>query len=269
MEIQLDRIYCMDCLEGMKSIPDHSVDAIICDLPYGTTDCSWDSIIPLNLLWEQYGRVLKENGSMVLFAQQPFSSVLVCSKLELFRHSQTWIKDTCANFLAARYCPSKYTEDILVFSKGNFTHNAKVKATYNPQMETTEHRSNANKRQKRTKGDCPSWSQILNRPSNANLVLYCKDKEDPYTRFPKNYVYFPTPKKREHPTQKPIELIRYLIRTYTNEGETILDNCMGSGTTAVAAIKEHRHFIGFELNEEYHRLACERVNRELAQPSIF
>ena len=268
--IELNKIYNEDCLEGMKRIPDGSVDCVICDLPYGTTECVWDSIIPLEKLWAQYNRVLKPNGTAVLFAQQPFTSMLVCSQIELFRHSLTWIKDKCANFLAARYTPMKYTEDICIFSKGNFTHNASNKATYNPQMIQLDFEVDASKHKTTTKKNCASINQIVERPCNSSMVLQAYKKNDD-TQFPKNYIYFTVPNKddRIHPTQKPVALIQYLIRTYSNEGDTILDNCMGSGTTAIACIKEKRNFIGFELIKEYYDKSCNRIKMEMAQPVLF
>lgn len=268
--IELDTIYNEDCLVGMQRIPDGSVDAIICDLPYGTTECAWDSIIPLDKLWANYNRVLKPNGTAVLFAQQPFTSMLVCSQIELFRHSWTWIKDKCANFLAARYTPMKYTEDICVFGKGNFTHNAANKATYNPQMIQLDFEVDASKHKTTTKSNCASINQIVERPCNSSMVLQAYKKDDD-KQFPKNYIYFTVPNKddRFHPTQKPVDLLRYLVLTYTNEGDTVLDNCMGSGTTAIACIKERRHFIGFELSKEYFDKAVRRIKAEQAQLTLF
>lgn len=268
--IELNRIYNEDCLEGMKRIPDGSVDFIICDLPYGTTDCSWDSIIPLDKVWEQYNRVIKKSGAIILFAQQPFTAILVCSNLKLYRHSYVWIKDKCGNFIASRYQPGKYVEDIIVFSEGGFTHNARNKSTYNPIMVETDVYRDVTKAKKYRMADCFSSTKIRNRPCNEKMLIYGKYK-DPYTKFPTNYLYFPVPhgKDRIHPTQKPVALIEYLIKTYTNEGETILDNCMGSGTTAVAAIRTKRNFIGFELQKEYFDIANKRIKDEQQQLKLF
>ena len=270
--IELNKIYNEDCLEGMKRIPDGSVDCVICDLPYGTTDCAWDSIIPLDKLWEQYDRILSPKGTAVMFCQQPFTTILASSKLEWLRHSQTWIKDKCSNFIAARYQPGKYTEDILVFSKGNFVHNANIRATYNAQMVNVDFARSVEKEKHCFMNEGRSSSQIRNRPSNATKQFFGYKKEDDYTQFPKNYFYCRTPhfeNERFHPTQKPVDLLRYLVLTYSNEGDTILDNCMGSGTTAVAAIREKRNFIGFELNKEYYEKACKRIQLEMAQPFLF
>ena len=270
--MEIDNIYNMDCLEGMKQIPDGTIDAVICDLPYGTTDCAWDSIIPLDKLWEQYDRILSPKGTTVLFCQQPFTSKLVCSKIELFRHSITWIKDKCSNFIAARYQPEKFTEDIVVFSKANFIHNAKNKAVYNPQMIKVDFPRSVEKEKGCYMGDCASSTQIRDRPSNATKRFFGYKKEDDYTQYPKNYVYYTVPhsaKERFHPTQKPVDLLRYLVLTYTNEGDTVLDNWMGSGTTAIACIKERRHFIGFELSKEYFDKAVRRIKAEQAQLTLF
>ena len=270
--IELDTIYNEDCLTGMQRIPDGSVDCIICDLPYGTTDCKWDSIIPLDKLWEQYDRVLTPTGTAVLFAQQPFTSMLVCSRIELFRHQQTWVKDKCSNFIAARYQPMKYTEDICVFSKANFTHNANIKATYNPQMARVDFPRSVEKEKGCYKGDCASLTQINDRPGNKTKRLQAYKKDDDYTQFPKNYIYCATEHfkgQRFHPTQKPVDLIAYLIRTYSNPGDTILDNTIGSGTTAVAALREKRHFIGFELNRDYYDIALRRIKLEQQQQTLF
>lgn len=269
--MELDTIYNEDCLIGMQRIPDGSIDAIICDLPYGTTDCSWDSIIPLDNLWCHYERILTEKGTVVLFAQQPFSSILVSSNIKLFRHSLTWIKDKCSNFIASRYQPPKFTEDILVFSNGNFVHNAKIRATYNPQMVNVGFAREVEKETPTKMSDGFSLTQVRDRPVNKKTLLFGY-KKDPYTQFPKNYVYYTVPHKKSerfHPTQKPVELIRYLVRTYTNEGDVILDNCIGSGTTAIACIKEKRHFIGFELDKGYYDIAQQRINNERQQQTIF
>ena len=270
MTIELDKIYNMDCLDGMKMISDGSVDAVICDLPYGTTDCAWDSIIPLDKLWEQYDRILSPKGTAVLFAQQPFTSVLGVSNIKMLRHSLTWIKDRGANFIAARHQPYKCSEDILVFSKGNFVVNANNKATYNPQMTIADIADFRYLYRKGTIAESKSLNQIRNRPCNKDVKTFGYIK-DPYERFPKNFIFYAVPNKDEriHPTQKPVNLIEYLVMTYTNEGDTVLDNCMGSGTTAIACHRAKRHFIGFELNKEYYEKACKRIRNEQRQLRLF
>lgn len=247
--MEIDKIYNMDCLEGMKQIPDGSVDAIICDLPYGTTANKWDSIIPLDQLWAQYKRIIKKGGPIVLFAQCPFDKILGCSNLKWLRYEWIWEKEKGAGWLNSRFAPMKKHETILVFSEG--------KTTYNPQMRQGKPYS---------KGQtAPSQNYRC-----CDLIVTSTDGE----RFPESVLHFTrdTQNGQEdpiHPTQKPVDLLRYLVKTYTNEGDTILDNCMGSGTTAVACIKEKRHFIGFELNKEYYDKACQRIDAVKRQLTLF
>ena len=258
MDFGLDTIFNEDCLVGMKRIPDKSVDAIICDLPYGTTACKWDSVIPFEPLWEQYRRMIKPTGAIVLFSQQPFTSALIMSNIEMWKYNWIWQKDNGSNFLNAHHQPLKITEDICVFGFAATTESKKgIYLNYNPQM-----------RLGYKPYKCVSGAQ---REDTAMVRGVCKAQDggtltiSDGSRFPINLIQFNRDKERLHPTQKPVELIRYLIRTYTNEGEIVLDNCMGSGTTAVAAINENRHFIGFENNEEYYNKACERIRNEQAQ----
>lgn len=251
--IELDTIYNMDCLEGMKMIPDRSVDAIICDLPYGTTANKWDSIIPFEPLWEQYHRVCKPNAAFVLFAGQPFTSALIMSNPKEFRHEWIWIKNRGSNFANTIREPFKEHEEVVVFSKGGWT--------YNPQM------------QERTGAGAERVNYDFNfRSQSTNYRKFPErpTKSLPQMRVPSSWQKFNTAcgKDKFHPTQKPVELIRYLIRTYSDEGQVILDNCMGSGTTAIAAMREKRHFVGFELNKEYFDKAVERINRERQQPAL-
>ena len=257
--MEIDKIYNMDCLEGMKNIPDGSIDAIICDLPYGTTKNPWDSIIPLDQLWEQYKRIIKERGAIVLFAQQPFASVLGVSNLEWFKYEWIWEKEQATGHLNANFAPMKIHENILVFSKSAacFVKNPEDAMVYYPQYKKGKayHSKNVNPA-KSTNYDM-NWQGSYEthqdgehyRPTD---ILYCQRDSDSF-----------------HPTQKPVDLLRYLIRTYSNEGDTILDNCMGSGTTAVACIKEKRHFIGFELNKQYYDKACQRIDAEQRQLTLF
>ena len=259
---EIDTIYNEDCLEGMKRIPDGSVDAIICDLPYGTTACAWDNIIPFEPLWKQYKRIIKPTSPIVLFSQQPFTSALIMSNLEMWKYNWIWQKDNGSNFLNANHQPLKITEDICVFGNGATTESKKgVYMAYNPQM-----------RKGFNPYKCKSGSQ---RKDTAMVRGVCKAQnggvltESGGNRFPVNILQFDRDSERLHPTQKPLDLIRYLILTYTKEGDTILDNCIGSGTTAIACIKEKRHFIGFELNKEYYDKATYRVKMEQAQLSLF
>ena len=238
--MELNKIYNEECLEGMKKIEDKSIDMILCDLPYGTTACKWDTIIPFELLWEQYERIIKDNGAIVLTASQPFTSALVMSNPKLFRHSWVWNKRYSANYPLAKIQPMKIHEDIVVFSK--------KRANYTPIM---------------TKRDIP----IKKGTNKGAEVFDCGlDKED-YVgkiydeKYPESIIFFPTRQegKKIHPTQKPVALFEYLIKTYSNEGEVVLDNCMGSGTTAIAAINTNRNYIGFELDEEYYKASLNRI----------
>lgn len=239
--IELDTVYNEDCLEGMKRIPDGMVDCIICDLPYGTTRNAWDSVIPLDKLWEQYRRVIKRNGAIVLFSQQPFTSILVSSNLEQYRYEWIWQKEQGTGFLNAKKMPMKEHENICVFYDGLPTYNPQMKHGYEPYGGVTH---------------CNTTS---NYGKHGEVV-----KDNHGDRYPTTILQYHR-ERGQHPTQKPVELIAYLIRTYTNEGETILDNTIGSGTTAVAALREKRHFIGFELNKEYFDIACKRIKAEQKQ----
>jgi site-specific DNA-methyltransferase (adenine-specific) len=241
----------------MKGITDGSIDMILCDLPYGTTACKWDVVIPLDKLWKQYERVIKDNGSIVLTAQQPFSSILLVSNIKKYRHRWVWEKDKCANFLIAKGQPLKYTEDILVFSnRGHYTPgNSKIKAaTYNPQF-----RVGAGATRKKTITEKKGHLLELNHRDNPTpIISYANSHEK---RYPKDVIYFKTEHfERKHPTQKPVALMEYLIKTYTDEGDTVLDNCMGSGTTGVACKNLNRNFIGIELDQEYFKIAEKRIN---------
>ena len=241
-----------DCLEVMKEIPDKSIDAIICDLPYGTTACKWDSVIPFEPLWEQYKRIIKDNGAIVLFGQEPFSSLLRISNLKLYKYDIKWHKDKCSNFIHAKTQPRKTIEDVIVFSKGGTTHNSKIKYTYNPQKTKRKARKEMPKTQK-------SKNQKQIRNDNTTLfygVGFEKDKN-----YPESYIYIPTDHfKRLHSTQKPLDLLEYLVKTYSNENDTILDNTMGSGTTMLACKNLNRNGIGIEKDPQYYAVAAARVD---------
>ena len=232
MEYQL---YNGDCLELMKNIPDASVDMILCDLPYGTTQNKWDSVIDLNLLWEQYERVIKENGAIVLFSQMPFTAELAHSNLKLFKYEWIWEKTESTGFLNAKKMPLKSHENILVFYK--------YLPTYNPQM--TEGKPYKYKK------DNISSSNYGN-SAGTDLI------ENEGKRYPKSIFTFKKD-KGYHPTQKPVTLLEYLIKTYTNDGDTVLDNCMGSGSTGVACVNTGRSFIGMEIEEKYFNIAKQRI----------
>ena len=240
----------IDCLEGMKAIPDKSVDMILCDLPYGTTQCKWDSVIPFEPLWEQYKRIVKDNGAIVLFGSEPFSTELRHSNLKMFKYDWYWRKPKGTGHLNAKKQPLRDIETISVFYK--------KQCTYNPQFSQGEPYSAA-------KGGKNA------RVSNAGMTIYGKFmkgmefyNDNPGIRYPKQLQEFSVVGRGTvHPTQKPVELCEYLIMTYTNPGEIVLDNCMGSGTTAVACVRTGRNYIGFELDPKYHAIAQQRVADEI------
>lgn len=252
--IELDTIYNEDCLDGMKRIPDGSVDCIICDLPYGTTANQWDSVIPFDKLWAEYHRVCKPNAAIVLFASQPFTSALIMSNPSEFRHEWIWIKNRGSNFANTVREPMKEHEEVIVFSKGKWTYNKQMQERTGGGVE-------------RAKYDCTFDS------SSTNYRKFEKREGNVLSkmRVPSSCQKFNTEasKERFHPTQKPVALLEYLVRTYTNEGDTILDNCSGSGTTAVACVKEKRHFICFEKDETYWKKSVERVKNEQQQLTLF
>ena len=242
-----------DCLELMKDIPDGSIDMILADLPYGTTACKWDEIIPFAPLWKQYERVIKDNGAIVLTASQPFTTKLIASNFDMFKHEWVWIKSH-GGFATAKFKPLKRHEDILVFSKGT--------VSYHPQMievkgkvrdQRNEPAFNNNGRNK------------VDSPVNPGAKMAYSKDYNPRKRYPKSHIEFSNRKEKTiHPTQKPVALFEYLIKTYTNEGDTVLDNVMGSGTTGVACLNTNRNFIGMELDEDYFNMAKERIeNHEI------
>ena len=237
--MELNKIYNEDCIEGMKKIEDKSVDMILCDLPYGITACKWDTIIPLEPLWEQYERAIKDNGAIVLTASQPFTSKLVMSNPKIFRYDITWDKVAVSNPFLANKRPLRSHEDILIFYK--------KQPTYNKQMRVGTKRKRGVSKSKWTTGTLGNSSLPNSGDDTSNL----KKPNTVLTISNANKI------NRLHPTQKPVTLFEYLIKTYTNEGETVLDNCMGSGTTAIAAINTNRNYIGFELDEGYYNLANE------------
>lgn len=238
-----------DCLELMKSIPDGSIDAIITDPPYGTTACKWDSVIDFTLMWEQLNRIIKPNGAIVLFATQPFSSSLTLSNVKFFRHQWQWIKNKPTGAFSAKYMPMKANEDILVFGLN--------KVNYYPIMvKRTEAEFKACYR----KNDSKSWGNNIQN-QKGNLIIR-KSKEDQWFKYPTNVLNILKDDKRNgknHPTQKPVELMEYLIKTYTNENEIVLDFTMGSGSTGVACVNTNRNFIGIEQDEKYFNIANQRI----------
>ena len=240
----------MDCLEGMKYIDDKSIDCIICDPPYGTTAQKWDSIIPFELLWKEYKRIIKDHCSILLFGSEPFSTHLRSSNLDMYRYDWYWVKSKPGLYQHAKNRPMKAIETVSVFSQSKWGHKSQVKnrMNYFPQ------------------GIKPSGKKVVTKNYNAGGTVGERPNQIgkeymSYTGFPNDVLYYPNVigKKAIHPTQKPVELVEYLIKTYTNEGDVVLDNCMGSGTTAIASINTKRNFIGFETEKKYFDIANERI----------
>jgi site-specific DNA-methyltransferase (adenine-specific) len=255
-------IFVGDCLEVMKQIPAASVDLILCDLPYGSTKCKWDTVIPFVPLWEQYSRVIKESGAILLFGNEPFSSLLRTSNVSKFRYDWYWQKDKAANFLFGNKMPLKIVEIVSVFYE--------KQPTYNPQKEVnpkgpskrhlSKNPSKITNNVREVMGE--SWKETpLDKTENYHGANYEPDK-----LLPKQLIYFSREQRgKVHPTQKPVALMEYLIRTYTNEGETVLDNCMGSGTTGVACVNLGRAFVGIEKDEKYFEIAKCRIDDALTR----
>jgi site-specific DNA-methyltransferase (adenine-specific) len=233
-----------DCLEKMKDIPDGSIDMILCDLPYGTTACKWDTIIPFEPLWEQYKRIIKDNGAIVLTASQPFTSALVMSNPKMFKYEWIWDKHIPRNFINAKIMPMQKHENVLVFGKG--------KLKYNPQMTLRDKPVTVKNYSKKDKD---SAYKLNSDGSNDESYTYTH-------RNPDTIIIgcWEANKGKLHSTQKPVALFEYLIKTYTNEGDLVLDNCMGSGTTGVACKNLNRNFIGIELDPEYFKIAEKRID---------
>lgn len=241
--MEINQLYKGNCLELMKEIPDESIDMILCDLPYGSTQCKWDIIIPFEPLWEQYNRIIKENGAIVLFATEPFASKLRLSNIKNYKYDWVWDKVKGTGFLNAKKQPMRNHELICVFYK--------KQCLYNPQM-TYGHKLKKSYRSK-----------------DLQIDVYGEMKND-YTyestsRYPRSIQVFSTDTQNSslHPTQKPVALLEYLIKTYTNEGDLILDNCAGSGSTCIAAINTNRNFIGMEMDDDYFEVAENRIHDRL------
>lgn len=238
----IDRIFMQECIEGMSIYEDQSIDMILCDMPYGMTDCKWDSVLDLKKLWQQYERIIKDNGAIVLTAAQPFTSKLIMSNKRLFKYCWYWQKNMTTGFTFAKFQPLRCMEDICVFYK--------KAPTYNPQG-VIYHKEPIMSRGKPLNTDCIYKTDYLQ-----------KDTKQYVSHYPKNLLTFKC-ERGLHPTQKPVALFEYLIKTYTNPGELVLDNCMGSGTTAIACLRTGRHFTGFELDPQYHAKAQERIINEI------
>ena len=250
-----------DCLGLMKDIPSKSIDLILCDLPYGTTRNKWDSVIDLELLWEQYNRVIKDRGAILLFAQTPFDKVLGVSNLKHLRYEIIWQKTAPTGFLNAKKMPMnakkmpmKAHENILVFYK--------KLPTYNPQK-TQGHPRKVASKESRTKSIERQKLKVDNKDSNYNFYGESSTGYDSTERYPLSVQIFAKDQQKEnyHPTQKPVALLEWLLKTYTHEGDLVLDNCMGSGSTGVACVNTKRNFIGMELTEHYFDIAKERIEK--------
>ena len=234
-----------DCLEVMKTIPDGSIDMILCDLPYGTTACKWDSVLPFDKLWKDYERIIKDSGCIVLFASNPFASALIMSNPKLFRYEFVWDKVIPTGFTMANYRPMMQHELVLVFSKG--------KMTYTPKGGYLKFNPQKTKRDKPIKGYAVTSSFLHDVTFDKKERIY--DEKNPIS-----IITFKKDKKREHTSQKPLELLEYLVKTYTNEGDMVLDNTMGSGTTNIACIKLNRKSIGIEKEKQYYDVAVRRAS---------
>ena len=236
----MNKIIRGDCLEVMKDIEDKSIDMILCDLPYGTTACKWDTIIPFEPLWEQYKRIIKDNGAIVLTASQPFTSALVMSNVKDFKYNLIWNKRKSSSALHAKIQPLRIHEDIVIFSKN--------KTVYNPQM--VQGKPRVDKESKISNGEAFGNNTVTRKYENKEGLYYPKSILDISNADQKN---------KKHPTQKPVALFEYLIKTYTNEGDLVLDNCAGSGTTGVACKNLNRNYILIEKEPEYIEIIKERL----------
>lgn len=243
----VNKIIHGDCLDIMRFIPDKSIDMILADLPYKKSMGKWDVLIDLNFLWKQYKRIIKPHKAIILFGQNPFSSILIMSNIDMYKYTWIWDKGKPGNIFTAKLCPLITHEDVLVFSDGNIANGSKKNMVYFPQME---------------KLDNPKKYSMV---SDGKSFKRDSHKQIEYTKthnYPKSIIYFYNSniKGKLHPTQKPVALFEYLIKTYTKENEIILDNAIGSGTTAVAALNINRRFIGIEKEEKYCQIARNRIN---------
>lgn len=246
--IEYNKIYFEDCLEGMKKLDSQSIDFILADLPYGTTQNKWDSVIPLELLWKEYKRIIKNNGTIALHAVELFSAKLLLSNELWYRYKWFWQKDRGTGHLNAKKCPMKNIEEILIFSPstlGNFT--------YNPQMIEGE--------------PCHTRGKVVGKRQeefsrNNNYGSFKAVETKGNLKYPKTLLYFQRDNLKLHDTQKPVALEEYLIKTYTNENGVVLDNCIGSGTTAIACINTNRNYVGFENDSEYYKICMERISKK-------
>jgi len=250
MDLPVNQIICGDCLEVMKDLPDGCIDLILTDPPYGTTACKWDTIIPLEPMWEQLKRLIKPNGAIVMTASQPFTTTLIASNMKMFKYCWVWEKTRATGHLNAKKRPMMSTEDVSVFCEGQ--------NTYNPQgLIEGKFNNNRPSKDKKRLGNC----------------VYGQEKQygiSKYANYPNNILKFSNPNNHTvHPTQKPVALMEYLIKTYTNEGELVLDFTCGSGTTCVACLNTGRNYIGIEISEKYCEIARQRIEQNKGQMALF
>ena len=248
--LEINKLHRGDCLELMHGIDDKSIDMILCDLPYGTTACKWDSVIPFEPLWRHYKRIIKDNGAIALTASQPFTSALVMSNIKMFKYEWIWVKNRVTGFANAKKRPLKNYEDILIFSNGT--------PRYHPQG-----LEKINKIAKNSKsvGGGSLGLYIESDQGERRLKTFGESYVQEFTGYPRQVITnVKEGHKKEHPTQKPVALFEYLIKTYTNEGELVLDNCAGSGTTAIACLRTNRNFILMEREKNY----CDIANKRIA-----
>ena len=266
--IEPNNIYLGDCLELMSYIPDRSIDMILCDLPYGTTACKWDSVIDIQGLFSQYNRIIKPNGAIVLTGIEPFTSQLINGNIANFREKLVWVKHRPSNIGNAKIMHLKYFEDIIVFCDG--------KPCYNPQMQPRK----SDRVRQAQKGNSKQWRTNRTDSQEVSFATNYAPREwssfDANYKYPSNVIEIPavvsnSKEKCEHPTQKPVALFEYLIKTYSNEGDVVLDNCVGSGTTAIACLRTNRSYICMEREEKYYNLTLDRIysERNNLQPTLF
>ena len=239
--MELNKIYNEDCLVGMDKIEDKSVNLILCDLPYGTTKCKWDIVLPFDKLWEQYNRIIKDDGAIILFAKQPFTSDLVNSNRDMFRYELIWEKTRAGNSMQVKKQPSAIHENIEVFYKKQPTYN-------DLKFKVDEKYIDKRKSIRDSFYKSEQYSGVMKRKADDGM-------RHPQSILPFNSVWH----TGMHPTEKPVELFEWLIKSYTNEGDLVVDNCIGSGTTAVACINTNRNYIGFEKEKKYYQMCVERI----------
>lgn len=247
------KLYLGDCLEILPKIPDSSVDLVLCDLPYGTSVVhKWNKSLPIERLWEQYNRIIKRNGVICLFGTQPFSSFLVCSNPEMYRYMWFWKKENPTGFLNANYKPLNAIEEIVVFSKATVGSLSKFPIPYHPPTLKAVNKTKRNRTES-------TWREAMGYTGKNNVLNSGKEYSQRYTGYPTTILEYPREKNQVHPTQKPTGLLEFLIETYTDENDLVLDNCMGSGSTGVACQNTSRSFIGIEKENRYYEIALKRI----------